>query len=183
MMNLVFRVMLAVYASCLSIVSIVLMIFMFRDDLITVTSDYIVNNILPNRNASILLFVVELIFFGLSMTFLLSGMKSSPEKRAITRITNIGEIRISLNAIETIALNATKKISGIKETKAFVKKHGDSVVIFIRYIAMSDINLPALGEDIQVKVKKTVEDMTGTKVHEVTASAENVYAGYKSRVE
>lgn len=182
-MNLVFRIMLAAYAACLSIVSIVLMFFMFKPDTIMWTANFIVNTVLPNRNASILLFLVEIIFFALSMMFLLSGVKSDTEKRAITKHTNVGEIRISLSAIETIALNATKKISGIKEAKAIVKKHGENVTISIRYIAMLDINLPALGEDIQVKVKKTVEDMTGTKVNEITANVDNVYAGYKGRVE
>lgn len=182
-MNLLFRVMLAVYAFCLSIVSIILMIFMFKPEAITSAASYIVNIVLPNRNASILLFLVEVIFFALSMMFLLSGVKSDFEKRAITRHTNIGEIKISLSSIETIALNATKKISGIKETKAIVKKHGDSVIIFVRAIVMTDISIPAVLEDIQVKVKKTVEDMTGIKVHEISTSAENVYAGYKSRVE
>jgi uncharacterized alkaline shock family protein YloU len=117
------------------------------------------------------------------MVFLLSGFKIDREKKAITRYTNIGLIKISLSAIETIALNATKKISGVKETKAIVTQSGDSVFILIKSVVLSDVNIPSILEDIQVKVKKTVEDITDVKVNEVTATVENVYAGYKGRVE
>lgn len=182
-MNILFRILLTIYASCLAMISVIAMVFMFWPEKLFGLTELMVLTIQQNRNAAILIFLVEIIFFGLSMMFLFSGIKSDGEKRAMSRHTNIGEIRISLNAIETIALNATRKLSGIKETKAIVKKQGDGVVILVRSIVMSDIMIPDLLEDIQVKVKKTVEDMTGVKVNEITATVENVYAGYKSRVE
>jgi len=56
-------------------------------------------------------------------------------------------------------------------------------LIFIKTIVMPDINIPALLEDIQLKVKKSVEETTGIVVNEVKVSVENTYTGYRSRVE
>jgi len=51
-------------------------------------------------------------------------------------------------------------------------------LIFIKTIVMPDINIPALLEDIQLKVKKSVEETTGIVVNEVKVSVENTYTGY-----
>ena len=40
--------------------------------------------------------------------FLLSGVKSEKDKKSVSKYNNVGEIRISLSAIESIALNASK---------------------------------------------------------------------------
>ena len=76
-----------------------------------------------------------------------------------------------------------EKIAGIRDNKAYVTKQGDHVSVYIKTIVMPDVNIPALLEDIQLKVKKSVEETTGIAVNEVKASVENIYTGYKSRVE
>ena len=76
-----------------------------------------------------------------------------------------------------------RKIAGIRDNKAYVTKQGDHVSVYIKTIVMPDVNIPALLEDIQLKVKKSVEETTGIAVNEVKASVENIYTGYKSRVE
>jgi uncharacterized alkaline shock family protein YloU len=182
-MNLIFRIMLAVYASCLTIITMIAMTVTLRPKMLLSISSQLYENILKHRNPSIILFIIELIFLGLSMMFLLSGVKSDREKKAITRVNNAGVIRISLSSIESIVLNVTKKIGGIKETKAIINKHGENVSISVKVVLFSDINIPTLLEDVQFKVKKTVEELTNVKVLEVSTSVENVYTGYKNRVE
>ncbi|GAE87655.1 hypothetical protein JCM21531_1043 [Acetivibrio straminisolvens JCM 21531] len=103
--------------------------------------------------------------------------------KSISKYNNVGEVRISLNTIESIALAASRKLGGVKDNKAYVTKQGDNVVISIKTIVMPDINIPALLEDIQMKVKKSVEETTGIGVNEVKVSVENIYTGYRSRVE
>ncbi|NLD48180.1 MAG: alkaline shock response membrane anchor protein AmaP, partial [Clostridiaceae bacterium] len=147
------------------------------------TSDYIMEIILTNQASRILLFIIEIIFFGLSLVFLLSGVKSEKEKKSISKFNNVGELRISLNTIESIALAASRKLNGVKDTKAYVVKNGESVSILVKAVVLSEINIPALMEDIQIKVKRSVEETSGIIVNNVRVSVENIYTGYKSRVE
>lgn len=182
-MNLSFRILLAVYGFCLTIVSFILMIVTFRPDIFDRMAGFLSDQLSTNRNASFILFIVAFVFFSISLTFLLSGFKSSKDKKAVSKHTNIGEIKISLGAIENIALAATRKLNGVKETKAYVFKASDSVSVLIKTVVMADINIPALSEDIQVRVKKSIEDSSGITVSHVRVVVENIYTGYKSRVE
>lgn len=146
-------------------------------------TNFIQERVLSQKSPNLLLFLVELLFLGLSMMFLLSGVRSNREKNGITLVNTAGQIRISLGSIESIVLNVTKRITGIKETKAVIRKHGDRVSIMVKVVLFSDQIIPPLLQEIQEKVKKNVEDLTGISVLEVSASVENVYSGYKGRVE
>lgn len=182
-MNIIFRTILAIYAFCLTVVSVILMAMTLNHGLFSSTTDYIIEFVLPNKASNILMFIVELIFFALSIIFLFSGVRSEREKKSISKANNIGEIRISLNTIENIALSASRKLNGIKETKAYVSKLGEDVSIYIKAVVLADIHIPTLSEELQSKVKKAVEETSGINVTDVKVSVENIYTGYKSRVE
>ncbi|HOP99382.1 MAG TPA: alkaline shock response membrane anchor protein AmaP [Acetivibrio clariflavus] len=182
-MNILFRTILAIYAFCLTVVSVILMAMTLNHSLFSNTTEYISEFVLPNRASNVIMFIIELIFFALSIMFLFSGVRSEREKKSISKVNNVGEIRISLNAIENIALSASKKISGIKDTKAYVRKLGEDVSIFIKAIVLAETHIPTLSEELQVKVKKAVEETSGINVSDVKVSVENIYTGYKSRVE
>lgn len=182
-MNIIFRTILAIYAFCLTVLSVILMAMTLNHDLFSSTTEYITEFVLPNKASNILMFIVELIFFALSIVFLFSGVRSEREKKSISKANNIGEIRISLNTIENIALSASRKLNGIKETKAYVSKLGEDVSIYIKAVVLAESHIPTLSEELQSKVKKAVEETSGINVTDVKVSVENVYTGYKSRVE
>ena len=185
LMNIFFRVLLAIYAFCLAIVSAIAMLVTIKPVIFESIYSYLSHNVLNSRNASIGMFIIAFIFFVLSFTFLLSGFKSNKDKKAVSKYTNIGEIRISLNSIENIALNVSKKFNGVRDTKANVLKKDENVLITIRVVVMPDINIPALAEDMQSIVKKSVEESSGIAVEEVRVLVDGIFSGtgYKPRVE
>jgi uncharacterized alkaline shock family protein YloU len=183
-MNLLFRVMLTIYGVCLAVVSSIAAAIAINSKIFDNIVEYMDKHILESDHARILLFAFALIFLVISLVFLLSGFKSNKDKKSISKYTNIGEIKISLNAIESIALSASRKLNGIRETKAYVSKMADGVSINIKVVIFGDVNVPILSEDIQVKVKNSVEETTGIKVNDVRVTVENIHTGYKtSRVE
>jgi len=181
-MNIFFRILLAVYAFFLTILSVFTMLITFQPSIFTWLSQIIVD-VLNTRNGPLIMFIIAFLFFGLSLTFLLSGLKSSKDKKAVSKHTNIGEIMISLDTLENIALTASRKLNGVRESKAGIYKGEEGVSVAIRAVVLPDINIPLLSEDIQVKVKKAIEDSAGIKVQDVRVVVENVYGGYRSRVE
>lgn len=186
-MNIFLRVLLAIYAFCLLLVSALVMCMTVRPGLYFFFSERIQSNIFSEGNtaARIAVFIISVLFFILSLTFLLSGIRSNKDKRAVSKHTNIGEISISLNSIENIAQNAAKKVSGVKESKTVVKKAEDGVAIDIRTVVMPELSIPTISEDVQGRVKKAVEDASGIVVKQVKVIVESIYTGvtYKSRVE
>lgn len=186
-MNIFFRVLLAIYAFCLAMVSALAMYISVRPKAYVGISEYLAENIFTDGATGyrIAVFAVALIFFAMSLIFLLSGIKSNKDKKAVSKHTNIGEIRISLNSIENIAHNASKKASGVKESKTFVKKAEDGVNVEVRIVVMPDLSIPTISEDVQSRVKKAVEDASGIVVKQVKVIVDSIYSGvtYKARVE
>lgn len=186
-MNIFFRVLLAFYAFCLAVISAICMIITVKTEIFAIIYRYIDDFVFSNKSPGprVVMFLITLLFFILSIMFLLSGVKSSKDKKAVSKHTNIGEVRISLNSIENIALNASRKVNGVKDTKALVKKHDDSVEVIAKIVVMPDMNIPAITEDVQLRIKKSVEECSGISVKEVKAVVESIYSGsiVKSRVE
>jgi len=186
-MNIILRVLLAIYAFCLLLLSALLMCMTVRPGLYFFISERVQENIFAEGNtaARIAVFIISVLFFLLSLTFLLSGIRSNKDKRGVSKHTNIGEINISLNSIANIAQNAAKRATGIKDSKTVVKKAEDGVFIDVRTVVMPELSIPTISEDVQARVKKAVEDAAGIVVKQVKVTVENIYSGvtYKARVE
>jgi uncharacterized alkaline shock family protein YloU len=186
-MNILFRILLAFYAFCLALFSAFGVYVAIDPNLFINISEHI-NGILSTDGAIALrvtVFATALIFFILSIMFLLSGVKSNKDKKAVSKHTNIGEIRISLNSIENIASHTCKRINGVKESKTTVRKSEDGVQIEARMIVMPDMSIPVISEEVQGRVKKAVEEASGIMVKSVNVIVDNIYSGitYKARVE
>lgn len=183
-MNIFLRIILAIYAFFLTIISGIIMLIPFKKDILD-RIYYSFYDILKSNYSTFILLLITFVFFALSLTFLLSGFKNDKDKKSVSKHTNIGEIKISLNSIESIALAAAKRINGVKDTKATIINHNDTVSITVKAIVMSDVNIPTLSENLQLMVKKTVEDTAGINVSDVRVVVDNIYtaAAYKPRVE
>lgn len=186
-MKILFRILLAVYAFCLAVFSAFAMYVALDPDAFVKISDSI-TAVLESDNATALrvaVFITALLFFALSIMFLLSGVRRSKDKKAVSKQTDIGEIRISLNSIENIASNAARRSSGIKESKTLVRNSEEGVEIELRVVVMPDISIPVISEEVQGRVKKSVEDASGIAVKNVRVIVDSIYSGvtYKPRVE
>ncbi|KNY26771.1 alkaline shock response membrane anchor protein AmaP [Pseudobacteroides cellulosolvens] len=178
------RAILGIYFVVVIIFTMAIMFLTVMPDSFESISTYISSNLLTNNVFQCIVFFGGLGILAVSVILLLSGTNDDTEKRTISKKTEIGEIKVSLNSIESIALAATKRLSGIKEAKAYVYKGMEGVTVVIKAVVLSDVNIPILSEDIQVKVKKTVEDTSGIRVIEVKVIVDNIFVGYnKNRVE
>jgi uncharacterized alkaline shock family protein YloU len=186
-MNILFRILLAIYAFCLALLCAFGMYIAIAPSLFVNISEYLTEVLSTDGSIAlrVAVFVTALVFFVLSIMFLLSGVRSSKDKKAVSKHTNIGEIRISLNSIENIASHTCKRINGVKESKTLVRKSDDGVQIEARMIVMPDMSIPVISEEVQGRVKKAVEEASGIMVKNVNVIVDNIYSGitYKARVE
>lgn len=186
-MNIFFRVLLAFYAFCLAVISAIAMYMAVQVDSYRGVFDFLTESIFRSETPGprIATFLVALVFFVLSIMFLLSGVKSSKDKKAVSKYTNIGEVRISLNSIENISINAARKAAGVKDTRTDVKRQEDGVSVTVRLVVMPDLSIPAISEDVQMRVKKSVEESSGIQVKDVRVIVDSIYSGvtYRARVE
>lgn len=111
------------------------------------------------------------------------GRVNSP---SIDQRTEYGDVRISLETVENLALKAALRTRGIKDLKARVSVNEAGLEIVIRTLIDGEHAIPALTEEIQSTVKAQIEEVTGIPVATVSVFIANVVqAGhvFKSRVE
>jgi len=151
----------------------------FLQDAVTnATEDRTVQGI--TIGVSAIVFLVSLRFF------IVSVRRSGPSTPSINQRTEHGDIRISVETVENLALKAAARTRGVKDLKARVRVTEAGLEIMIRAFVDGEGSIPALSEDIQRTVSQQIEDATGIPVAEVSVYIANVTqaaASFKSRVE
>lgn len=177
-MNIFLRVLLAIYAFFMAILSIVVMVVSISSSTFDLINTYMNNYIYGlDMTPRIIMFAIALIFFILSILFLFSGVRRNKDKKGISRNTDIGEIKISLETIQNITENTIRRINGIRDSKITVKSKDNSVLIVLKLVVQQDLILPALTEEVQNSVKSRVEEISGVQVREIKVLVENIAEG------
>jgi uncharacterized alkaline shock family protein YloU len=134
----------------------------------------------PAIAIGLFVFLVTLRFFYVSIR---RGRGQAP---SIDQRTDIGDIRISLDTVENLALKAAGRVRGVKDLKARVSIGGSGLDIVIRSVVDGENSIPELSEEMQRTVKTHIEDVTGIPVAGVSVFIANVVhtqTTFKSRVE
>ncbi len=173
-MGFIFRVLLVVYTFCLAVVSAVFLIITFEHSILDSIYYYLSDTVFKNTYATLIMLAIVLVFFVLSVVFFLSGFKTGKEKKAVTKKTEVGEISISLDTIESIALSAARKMPGIVGTRASVSKLDNEVSITVKTNVIQDVNIPSLSEQMQNEVREAVESSSGITVRDVRIIIDNI---------
>ncbi len=128
---------------------------------------------------SAVLFLISLRFFYLSVR---RGSVSAP---SIDQRTEFGDIRISIETVENLALKAAGRQRGVKDLRARIRISEAGIDISMRAVADGETSIPALTEEIQRTVKAHVEEITGIPVSGVSVFVANIIqtTNFKSRVE
>ncbi len=97
------------------------------------------------------------------------------EQPSVSQTTEIGEVQISLETIESMVLRVAKsEVKGLREVKADIKAVENGVLIQIKGKVLADLELPQLSEQLQKAVKDNIEARAGINVSEVKVLIENI---------
>jgi len=109
--------------------------------------------------------------------FLLVAIGFRPSQRpaeTILQYSELGEVRISIAAIESMVLRVTQQHNVIKESSRKVIKTPRGLVVYLRVKVLPDLNLPSLASKLQQDINSYIEEVTGIKVAEVKVLVENI---------
>jgi uncharacterized alkaline shock family protein YloU len=176
-LNIFLRILLAIYSFCLAIISLVVIMAALRKDVFDLLSYYSETLLFNNGDMVPRLVVigVALLFFIVSLVFLFLGVRANKDKKSVSKQTNIGAVCISLNSIESISLNAARKINGIRDTKVYITKKEDSVSVKAKLVVMPEIIIPSVSDEVQTAIKSAVEESAGVPVKDVMVFVDSVY--------
>ena len=185
MIRVVDKLLLFLYSIIVGVVSVFMLIVGFGMVSMDVVDEFVVklyrydSSQIATAVSAIVLFLLSLRFFIVSLQ---RGSSSAP---SIDQRTEFGDIRISMETIENLALKAASRQRGVKELRARIRATDAGIEIVLRAVIDGESPIPQLTEDIQRAVKEHVEEITGIPVINVAVFVANVIQAstFKSRVE
>lgn len=176
-MKLVDRLILALYSLCIAILSLILIIIPFNISGI-INIRYGVN-LVQSMRGNYLYSLIGLIFFIISVRFLLSGIigsKDIKDESFLVMRNEYGEIVIYSHTIIGLVQNIADGFSGIKNISTKVNLVSGEIEVIMKGEVLPEINIPEITKDLQIKVKECLENTTGARVGEIKVEINNVSA-------
>lgn len=113
--------------------------------------------------------IVAIIFLLVSLRFFFAAFSFRKPKaeKGIRQRSEIGEITITLQTIQTIAERAARRVKGVRELKTAVKALESGNIITLRVSVDGETPIPELTQKMQADVKAQVESIAGVEITEV----------------
>jgi uncharacterized alkaline shock family protein YloU len=130
--------------------------------------------------------VVSAVLLLISLRLLYVSLRRSGGAAAsIDQRTDFGDIRISLETVENLALKAASRQRGVQDLRARIRVTDAGIDISIRAVVDGDSPIPALSEEMQRTVREYVEEITGIPVANVAVFIANIARTqtFRNRVE
>jgi uncharacterized alkaline shock family protein YloU len=95
---------------------------------------------------------------------------------------SLGQVNVSLQAIESLVEKTVSQFNGVRDVKPTIIQVQQGIGINVRIAVTPDVNLPQLSEEIQVRVKSKVLEVTGINVNIIKIMIKDISV-HKPRVE
>ncbi len=116
--------------------------------------------------------MAALILAGLRLLY--AAVRPIGEQRSVVHEFSLGEVHITLPAIEELVKKAAYQIEGVRDIKPRITSSKAGIGIAIRATVTPDINIPEVSKKIQHHVKDYIFEVTGISVHSVKVMVENI---------
>jgi uncharacterized alkaline shock family protein YloU len=168
-MNVLDRVLLAIYAIVVGVASLLVVIHGYGANLLL--------QILKPLKGDLWTMAAAIAVFLLSLRFLLLRGKGLNHEPTFVHRTANGEIHISYQTLESLAIRAAQTVRGIQDIQARIVEGQNGIKIKIRAMIQPDLKMPDLSEQLQETVLRYVQDTSGIQVQAVSVLIRDIVNG------
>jgi uncharacterized alkaline shock family protein YloU len=118
--------------------------------------------------------IIAFIFFIASIRLLYYAFGPRRKGGTVIRENEMGEVRISLSAIENLVRKVVRQVEGVRDVRAAVAVPPTGLVVHARVSVSPDVAIPEVSDDIQTSVKNYVNNIVGINVIEVRVLVDNI---------
>ncbi|OPY57534.1 MAG: hypothetical protein A4E55_01587 [Pelotomaculum sp. PtaU1.Bin035] len=97
-------------------------------------------------------------------------------KHVVLTESALGQVRVSLKAVENLVEKVVSQVDGIREVKPRIVSIPQGVGIHVCATVTPEINVPEVSLEVQNQVKERVFEVTGISISTVKVSIENISA-------
>jgi uncharacterized alkaline shock family protein YloU len=114
------------------------------------------------------------VFLAVSVRLILVAFKSSGGGEPVIHETALGEVHISLDAVENLVKKTARSIKGVREIKAIVSNGKDGLRVSLTGTISPEVSIPQVSEEIQTAVRTYVKRVVGVELTDVRLKVENI---------
>nr|WP_315989158.1 alkaline shock response membrane anchor protein AmaP [Desulforamulus aquiferis] len=102
--------------------------------------------------------------------------------KAVVHDYMLGQVKISLQAIENLVKKVVYQVHGVKDVKPRVIQSTGGIGLHIKAVVAPDISIPEVSREIQHRVQEYLAETTGITVTTIKIYVENI-SSTRPRVE
>lgn len=114
------------------------------------------------------------IFFAVSIRLIFLAFRRKGGGQPVIHETELGDVRISLDAVENLVRKVARSIKGVREIKAVITNGKDGMHAALRGTISPEVSIPEVSEEIQSAVRQYVKRVVGVELVEVRLEVENI---------
>lgn len=113
--------------------------------------------------------LIGLGYFVVAVRFILFGFsRRRYPSQALTQDTELGEVRVSLGAVESLVRKTALQVRGVRDVRSLVIKNSDGGIdAELVVIVSADANIPSLSDAVQNSIRDYVHNVVGVNVGQV----------------
>src|SRR5690606_14981724 len=127
--------------------------------------------------------LVALLLVGLALFLLAQVWQREPVPDRLRRTTQLGDVSISLRAVESLVHRAAHQVKGIAEVDVQVAAAGEELHIDLSLMVQPDMRIPDVTQAVQERVEAYVRETVGLPVSRVGVEVRNIARDARGRVE
>ena len=93
----------------------------------------------------------------------------------------MGEVHISLGAVESLVTKTARSIKGVRDMKAVITHADDGLHAHLTGTVSPEVSIPEVSEEIQSTVRQYVKRVVGVEMAEVRIDIENIAIDGRTR--
>jgi len=141
-------------------------------------------SLVQQKDAKLAIGIGSVLIFLLSLYSLAAIFKKTPTPRlTVIDATELGQIHITLDAIENYVVRAATAIKGIKEVKPKIKILAEGMALLLKITLSPEVHVPDISKEIQEKVAQHLKEYAGLEVLEIEIVVDKISQSVKGRVD
>lgn len=118
--------------------------------------------------------LVGTVFFAVSVRLILFAFRRQGGGQPVVHETEMGEVRISLGAVENLVRKVARGVKGVRDVKAVVTHTRDGLHASLKGTISPEVSVPEVSAEIQTSVRQYVKRVVGVELADVRIEVENI---------
>jgi uncharacterized alkaline shock family protein YloU len=165
-------IVLTIYTLALAIVSALMIIEAAAPDWLQARG--IIMEALQTSRGRLVVGLIGAIFFAVSVRLIFFAVRRRGGGQPVVHETAMGEVRISLDAVENLVRKVARSIKGVREIKAVITHGKDGLHALLKGTISPEVSIPEVSEEIQTSVRQYVKRVVGVELAEVRLEVDNI---------